>query len=605
MAVGVGMRSWCAAGIAAVLTSVCGMAQAQTNQPLYVVSQDPGTGASALLALPTTGPQAFTVTQSLPLAGTPDAIGVAGSGTVAFVRDQTANSVSAIALTGTAAGTLLGATTGLATPNGYSVAGSTDTLYIANGTAGTVSVVPTRGPSAGSVIATISGFSTPREVAALTNFSASGSTDRVFVANFTAGTVSLVTSSGGAATGITATIPVGTGPWELTNSGGSLYVANNGSDSISVIDKALLTVTQTITGVSQPRAMFVSSTAGPTLYAVASGSNQVAVIPLSGSAAYTVASTIPVGQGPTQARMSTDGSEAYILNTTDNSISVLSLATNSVTRTLTGLGAIKALSLGAAPTTIVGAVLPGSRSVQQGTSATVFATMINAGAIPLAACRINLPTGQRAPLSITTTETDPTTNEPDGTPPNQPVVMLPGGTQTFVLSFLASAVTAMATQPLQFFCEGMAPATVIPGVNTVDLAFGATATADVIALAATASNDGIVRVPLSSNGAGAFAVASANVGVAGALTVTADTGGVSLPISLSLCQTNPANGQCLAPPAASVPTTIAAGATPTFSIFVSASAGVAAAPGTNRVFVRFLDAGGTSHGATSVAVQTD
>ena len=604
MVVGVGMRSRCAAWVAAVLTSVCGVAQAQTNQPLYVVSENAGTGASALLTLPTTGAQAFSITQSLPLAGTPDGVAVVGSGAVAFLRDQTNNSVTAISLTGAVPGTVLGATTGLGMPNGLSVAGSTDTLYIANTTANTVSVVPTRGPDASSVAATLSGFSEPRDALAQTRFTTSGSFDGVFVTNFAADTVSVVTGSGGVATGISATIPVGTGPGDLMAAGASLYVANITSNSISVIDFGLLSVTHTITGVSQPHAMFVSAD-GTTLYAVASGANQVAVIPLTGASAYTVASTIAVGQGPDQARVTTDGSEAYIRNVTDNTISVLSLATNSVVRTLSGLGTIRAIGLGAAPTTIVGSVLPGSRSVQQGQAATVFATIINAGSSNAAACRINLPTEQRAPLSVTTTETDPSTNEPNGLPPNQPVVLVPGVPQTFLLSFQASAVTAMATQPLQFFCEGIAPATLIPGVNTVDLAFGATATADVIALAATSSNDGIVRIPLSSGGVGAFAVASANVGTTGALTVTADTGGASLPIDLSLCQTDPSTGQCLTPAAASVPVTIAAGATPTFSVFVGANASVAAAPGANRIFLRFLDGGGVSHGATSVAVQTD
>ena len=222
MVVGVGMRSRCAAWVAAVLTSVCGVAQAQTNQPLYVVSENAGTGASALLTLPTTGAQAFSITQSLPLAGTPDGVAVVGSGAVAFLRDQTNNSVTAISLTGAVPGTVLGATTGLGMPNGLSVAGSTDTLYIANTTANTVSVVPTRGPDASSVAATLSGFSEPRDALAQTRFTTSGSFDGVFVTNFAADTVSVVTGSGGVATGISATIPVGTGPGDLMAAGASL-----------------------------------------------------------------------------------------------------------------------------------------------------------------------------------------------------------------------------------------------------------------------------------------------------------------------------------------------------------------------------------------------
>ena len=69
-------------------------------------------------------------------------------------------------------------------------------------------------------------------------------------------------------------------------------------------------------------------------------------------------------------------------------------------------------------------------------------------------------------------------------------------------------------------------------------------------------------------------------------------------------QTDPTTGQCLAPPASSVAYSAAANGTPTFSVFVTANGPVAFAPGTSRVFVRFKDAGGASHGATSVAIET-
>jgi hypothetical protein len=71
-----------------------------------------------------------------------------------------------------------------------------------------------------------------------------------------------------------------------------------------------------------------------------------------------------------------------------------------------------------------------------------------------------------------------------------------------------------------------------------------------------------------------------------------------------LCQTDPASGQCLAPPAASATLDDAAGATPTFSVFVQASGPVAPSPATARIFVRFKDSNGGLHGSTSVAVET-
>ncbi|HEV2675949.1 MAG TPA: YncE family protein [Aliidongia sp.] len=596
------MRVLCFALVVSVLTAICGTARAQTGQPLYILSQDPGTGARAFLLVPTAGPQAFTVTQRLPLGGTPDDFGIDATGAIALVRDTAANSLEYVALTGDLAGTVLGKTTGLSTPSGFTGTAGDKFLYIANQAADTISVVPLLGPQVNQIVATITGFDQPEGVAAVTQSTTAGLVDTIYVANSAANTVSVVATAGAVGNVITATIPVGTGPRSLAWRGGILFSLNTGSNDISVVNLSRSTVTNTITGVNQPRSMFFSQD-GTTLYVLSAADNEVDVIPLAGSAIYTVTSRIPVGRNPTQVRVTSDASEAYIVNTGDNTISVFSLVTNTVERTFGGLGVIKAHTFGTVPTSIVGAVLPGSRSVREDGTATVFATLINGGASLASGCRINLPSEQSAPISLTTVATDALTNKVVGVP-DRLFQLFGGEAQTFLLSFKASATVPMTTVPLQFFCSGIAPATLVPGVNTVDLAFGATATTDVIALAATASGDGIVRIPLSANGA-AFAVASANVGAAGALSVSADTGDAALPIALGVCQTDPTTGQCLAIPVSSVPISIAAGGTPTFSVFATATAGVAAAPGAHRIFVHFRDGNGVSHGATSVAVQTE
>jgi hypothetical protein len=119
---------------------------------------------------------------------------------------------------------------------------------------------------------------------------------------------------------------------------------------------------------------------------------------------------------------------------------------------------------------------------------------------------------------------------------------------------------------------------------------------------ATSSNNGIFTAPV--NKASAFAVAADNAGNAGAtVTADADTGGTSLPLSLSICQTNRTTGACLATPSASVTLSIAQGATPTFSVFATATGTIAYSPATNRVFVRFK-VNGIEVGATGVAVQS-
>jgi hypothetical protein len=101
-----------------------------------------------------------------------------------------------------------------------------------------------------------------------------------------------------------------------------------------------------------------------------------------------------------------------------------------------------------------------------------------------------------------------------------------------------------------------------------------------------------------------FAVAAVNLGIDAMITASANAGTANLPVTLTVCQTNPQSGACLAAPGSSVTTDIQPNATPTFGIFVTGSAAVADSPGVNRVFVTFTDANGVLRGETSVAVRT-
>ena len=147
------------------------------------------------------------------------------------------------------------------------------------------------------------------------------------------------------------------------------------------------------------------------------------------------------------------------------------------------------------------------------------------------------------------------------------------------------------------------PVQTIIGVNTLLGSASANPVPDIVALAASA-DPGIVDIP-GANGTGVFAVATVNVGASSSITATADTGGVSLPVSIALCQTNPQTSACLPPgPAASVTTQVNAGGTPTFGIFVTGSGVVPFDPANNRINLRFKDAGGVTRGSTSEAVRT-
>jgi len=165
------------------------------------------------------------------------------------------------------------------------------------------------------------------------------------------------------------------------------------------------------------------------------------------------------------------------------------------------------------------------------------------------------------PASFVYQTTNPSTNALTGTP-NTPVSIPAGGTQSFVIAFTPNAPFVPTTAALGFDCTGVNAAPSNTGLNTLSLSASATPVPDIVALAATAQNDGILHIT-GTSGSNAFAVATVNVGASAQITATANTGSATLPLSLSLCQTNPSTGACLATPAASVSTTINANATPT------------------------------------------
>ncbi len=253
-----------------------------------------------------------------------------------------------------------------------------------------------------------------------------------------------------------------------------------------------------------------------------------------------------------------------------------------------------------APPPIAAAMLPGSRSVMAGTTATVFATIANGSGAALEDCGASLLFSAPDGLSLSYRTTDPATNQPTGTA-NQPVAIPAKSTQSFLLAFSAAdALTAPGLAP-QFSCRNTAPAAALPGIDTVDLTFSTVPIADIVALAATTTPDLTLHL---ADGVGAFAVATLDAGAADTLTVTADTGDTPLPIGIVLCQTD-ASARCQGSPAAAIPVGFTPNAAPTFSIFVSTTGQIPFAPGTARIFVRFKDSAGRSHGVTSVAVETD
>jgi hypothetical protein len=249
---------------------------------------------------------------------------------------------------------------------------------------------------------------------------------------------------------------------------------------------------------------------------------------------------------------------------------------------------------------LVAAVLPSSRSVEVGNAATAFATIINSGSATATGCGLVPITNTNSYFAYQTT--NPATNGLTGAL-STPVDVPAGTAQSFVFSvnpYSAFNPTAMA---LDFSCTNANPAAGVTGLNTLLLSASTSPIPDVVALAATAKNDGIVHVT-GSPSQGAFAVATVNLGAGAAITATVNTGAASLPLTINLCQTNPATGQCISAVGSSVTTTINSNATPTFAILVSASGAVAFNPANSRITVQFADSGGAVRGETSVAVET-
>jgi YVTN family beta-propeller protein len=387
----------------------------------------------------------------------------------------------------------------------------------------------------------------------------------------------------------------------ISPDGRTAYIAT--VDNVEVIDVATATHITSISDFGQIPSLAVRPD-GAEVWAVNSGADAVRIIDPASNA---IAGSIDVGHNPTSISFSADGSKAFVIITGDDVVDVIDTGSKQIIDQIAvpdnslSIGGFIASAPPASP--LAAAVLPGGRSVQAGSTATVFATLINGGANSLNGCGIQLPISA-TDLGFDYQTTDPATNALIGAP-NTPVSIGAGSYQTYVLSFNSNSAESFSNLPLVFDCADVTPAAVTTGVNTVDLLFSSVPVPDVIALAATVSGDGVVTVPFSQNGAAAFAVASVNAGTTGALNVVTDTGDASLPLDVSVCQTNPSTGQCLAPPSSTLPVVIDADETPTFSFFVTARGDIPFAPGTSRIFVRFLDATNVSHGSTSVAVTTN
>lgn len=263
---------------------------------------------------------------------------------------------------------------------------------------------------------------------------------------------------------------------------------------------------------------------------------------------------------------------------------------------------------------VVSSVLPITRSVQNGTAATAFATIINPAATGSTAtgCGLRLAGTTAAQFSYQTTTP---ANALTGTA-NTPADIAADGAQNFV--FAVTSATDFADNEglpqasandethlfIEAFCSNRRSAEYTLGLNSLIFSSSPTPVPDIVALAAS-GDPGWVNVPTTGNQVGVFAVAISNVGAAGTITASADTGGRALAIqNIEVCPTDPGTGACTSPRAASAQVNVGANGTATFGVFVRGNGqAIDNNPAQNRVFVRFNE-GANARGATSVAVRT-
>lgn len=263
---------------------------------------------------------------------------------------------------------------------------------------------------------------------------------------------------------------------------------------------------------------------------------------------------------------------------------------------------------------VVSSVLPITRSVQNGTAATAFATIINPAATGSTATGCGLRLAGTTPAQFSYQTTTPA-NALSGVA-NTPADIIAGGAQNFVFS-VTSATDFADNQGLpqastnnethlfiEAFCSNRRSGEYTLGLNSLIFSSSPTPVPDIVALAAS-GDPGRVNVPTTGNQVGVFAVAISNVGAAGTITASADTGGRALAIqNIEVCPTDPVSGACTSPRAASAQVNVGANGTATFGVFVRGNGqAIENIPAQNRVFVRFNE-GANARGATSVAVRT-
>jgi YVTN family beta-propeller protein len=156
----------------------------------------------------------------------------------------------------------------------------------------------------------------------------------VYVTNETGGTVSVIDTAANTVVG--SAIPVGVRPngIAVNPAGTRVYVTNFGSSAINGNTVSVINIendTNTVIGSAIPvgvRPLDVAvNPAGTRVYVTNNTENTVSVID---TATNTVVATITVGSGPREVAVNPAGTRVYVTNNTENTVSVIDTATNTV-----------------------------------------------------------------------------------------------------------------------------------------------------------------------------------------------------------------------------------------------------------------------------------
>lgn len=194
-------------------------------------------------------------------------------------------------------------------------------LYVSNVLSNSVSVIDT---SDNSVTATVSVGVRPHSLAKI-------GTD-IYVTNMLSNTVSVIDATDNT---VSATVPVGLHPRGIVAYGTDLYVANygdanySGGNYVSIIDSSDNTVSDTIILSSSSYGPFEMTASSDRIYVSNERSNNVSVI---NPTSNTVTATINVGSGPRGILSS--GSYVYVENFNSSTISVINTSNNTVTKSV-------------------------------------------------------------------------------------------------------------------------------------------------------------------------------------------------------------------------------------------------------------------------------